>query len=196
VASLALSERVAARQWLGIVVFLVGVVVYFGPATVAAGERIGLLVALLGLVANAAAAVIGRAVNRTATIEPLLVTLVSMSVGALALLSVGLTVEGVPTLSLGGWMVVVWLAVVNTAFAFTLWNTTLRHLSAVESSVVNNTMLIQIAILAWVFLGEALQAVQIAGIVLAVLGTLAVQRRPIAAPRARGPRTVEDVSER
>ena len=40
-----------------------------------------------------------------------------------------------------------WLALVNSAFAFTLWNRTLRTLSATESSVINNTMLIQIAIL-------------------------------------------------
>lgn len=46
----------------------------------------------------------------------------------------------------------------NTAFAFTSWNATLRRLSAMESSVVNTTMLIQIAVLAWVFLGESLGA--------------------------------------
>ena len=38
---------------------------------------------------------------------------------------------------------------VNTAFAFTLWNLSLQRLTAVESAGVNNTMLIQIAVLAW-----------------------------------------------
>lgn len=52
---------------------------------------------------------------------------------------------------------------------------TLRRLSAVESSIVNNTMLIQIAVLAWVFLGESLGPRQIAGLGLASLGTLVVQ---------------------
>ena len=64
---------------------------------------------------------------------------------------------------------------VNTAFAFTLWNLTLRKLSAMESSLINNTMLIQIAILAWVFLGESLGVRQVAGLLLASLGTLVVQ---------------------
>jgi drug/metabolite transporter (DMT)-like permease len=74
---------------------------------------------------------------------------------------------------------VAWLAVVNTAFAFVLWNHTLRRLTAVESSVANNTMLVQISILAWVFLGENLSAREILGLVLAALGTLLVQlRRP------------------
>jgi len=47
-----------------------------------------------------------------------------------------------PVLSLKGWGIIVWLALVNTAFAFTLWNRTLQVLSAVESSIINNTMLI------------------------------------------------------
>ncbi len=34
-------------------------------------------------------------------------------------------------------------------------NASLRRLSALESAAINNTMLIQIAVLAWVFLGEA-----------------------------------------
>ena len=49
-----------------------------------------------------------------------------------------------------------------------------------ESSVINNTMLFQIAVLAWVFLREQLTLAQAAGIVLAGLGTL-VQLRPRAA---------------
>ena len=50
-------------------------------------------------------------------------------------------------------------------------------LTATESSVINNTMLIQIAVLAWVFLGESLGARQMAGLLLALLGTLVVQLR-------------------
>ena len=80
------------------------------------------------------------------------------------------------------WLLVAWLAVVNTALAFTLWNHTLRTLTAVESSVINNTMLPQIAILAWVFLDEPLNLRQIIGISLVGVGTLVVQLRR--APRA------------
>jgi drug/metabolite transporter (DMT)-like permease len=55
----------------------------------------------------------------------------------------------------------------------------LRTLTAVESSVMNNTMLVQIAILAWIFLGETLDARQLAGLAIAVAGILIVQlRRP------------------
>ena len=83
-------------------------------------------------------------------------------------------------------LVVGWLAVVNTAFAFTLWNHTLQTLTAVESSVVNNTMTIQIAVLAVLFLGERLDAVQLVGLLLAASGAALVQVAPFLRRRSRG----------
>lgn len=66
----------------------------------------------------------------------------------------------------------------STALAFTLWNQTLRTLTAVESSVINNLMLVQIALLAWVFLGEALSPIEIVGLAVALAGILVVQVAP------------------
>jgi drug/metabolite transporter (DMT)-like permease len=117
----------------------------------------------------------GRAVNRSGEIPALLVTVVSMGVGSAALLAVGVAVQGLPPLSWRAWQIIGWLAAVNTAFAFTLWNHTLRTLPAVISSVVNNTMLIQVAILAWIFLGERPGPREVAGLALAALGAIFVQ---------------------
>jgi drug/metabolite transporter (DMT)-like permease len=141
---------------------------------------IGLAIALVGLASNAGASVLGRLVNRGAAIPAAVVTAVSMGVGAALLLGLGVASQGWPALSARGWAIVAWLAAVNTAFAFTLWNLTLRRLSAIESSVVNNTMLIQIAVLAWLFLGEPLGVRQVTGLVLAALGALVVQVGPSA----------------
>jgi len=105
----------------------------------------------------------------------------SLAIGAVALLGAGLLLEGWPALDLRAWGIVAWLAAVNTAFAFTLWNHTLRTLTAVESSVVNNTMTIQIAMLAVLFLGERLAGWQVAGLVLAATGAAVVQLAPILA---------------
>jgi drug/metabolite transporter (DMT)-like permease len=98
-----------------------------------------------------------------------------MGVGSLILLATGLLMEGVPRLDASGWSIVLWLAVVNTALAFTLWNHTLRRLTAIESSLINNTMLIQVAILAWLFLGEPIGVREALGLLLAVLGVFLVQ---------------------
>lgn len=170
-----LSESLDPRQWLGVALYLVGAVLYFYPADLPAGQYLGLMVALVGLAANAAAGILGRSVNRRRTLSPLTVTVVSMGVGSLVLLGTGTALQGLPSLTLASWGIVVWLAVVNTAFAFTLWNHTLRTLTAMESSIINNTMLIQIAALAWIFLGENLGLKEIVGLSLAATGVLAVQ---------------------
>ena len=111
-----------------------------------------------------------------------------MTIGSVALFLTGLAVEGVPQLEARHWLIVGWLAVVNTAFAFTLWNHTLGRLTATESSVINNTMLIQIAVLAWVFLDEALSGRQILGVLVAAVGALLVQVRLRPAPLSRAAR--------
>ncbi|NIS44506.1 MAG: DMT family transporter [candidate division Zixibacteria bacterium] len=105
-----------------------------------------------------------------------------MGVGAVLLLGSGLVIEDLTPISLNGWLVIAWLAVVNTAFAFTLWNVTLQELTAVESNIINNTMLIQIAILAWIFLGERLDAIGIFGLALAAVGVLIVNLKPRRTP--------------
>ena len=88
---------------------------------------------------------------------------------------VGICLQGFPRLSLVDIALILWLAGVNTAFAFTLWNHTLRILSATESSMINNMMLIFIAILAWIFLAEQLTWQACLGLVLAATGILIVQ---------------------
>jgi drug/metabolite transporter (DMT)-like permease len=89
---------------------------------------------------------------------------------------------------------IAWLAVVNTAFAFTLWNHTLRTLSAVESSVINSLMMPQIAILAYLFLGEMLNVREILGLALVGLGVVVVQLRKRSSPSRDVPPTNSNVN--
>jgi drug/metabolite transporter (DMT)-like permease len=51
----------------------------------------------------------------------------------------------------------------------------LRTLSAMESSIINNTMAVQIPILAVLFLGERLNGRQVIGLVVAIIGAFLVQ---------------------
>ncbi len=131
--------------------------------------------ALIGLGANVVSALLGRHINRQSDIAPVIVTALSMAVGAALLVGAGVAVEGAPVVSLRAWLIIAWLAVVNTALAFTLWNLSLRKLSALESAAINNTMLVQIAILAWIFLDEPLGPGEAAGIVLVSAGVLMTQ---------------------
>lgn len=183
-AALLLAERMNGRQWLGIGLVILGALGYFLPmlgqgGVSALGHPVGLAIIGLGVLANAGAAVMGRGINRGGRLDPLLVTSVSMGIGAVLLLAAGWLWQGMPDMGWRSWAIVAWLAVVNTAFAFTLWNLTMRSLSAVESSVINNTMLVQIAVLAWLFLGEPLGLRQLLAFGCVLAGTVVVQlRRP------------------
>jgi drug/metabolite transporter (DMT)-like permease len=172
-----LGEKLTPRQWAGTGLYLIGVLIYFYPAVVPAGQVIGMIVVLAGVLANATSSILGRNVNRRLSIPAEVVTVVSMGFGALSLLIVGSAVQGLPRLNLTSWAIILWLAIVNSAFAFTLWNHTLRTLSAIESVSINNTMLIQIPILALLFLGEQPTAQEIAGMIVAGIGILVVQLR-------------------
>lgn len=179
-----LSERATGQQWVGMLLYLLGAAIFLYPARFGGAQLVGVAVAVVGLLGNAGASVLGRNVNRGRQLSPLTVTVVTMGVGAGVLLAVGLFMHGLPSLEPRSWLIVVWLAVVNTALAFTLWNLTLRTLTATESSVINNTMLIQIAALASVFLGESLGLREILGLLLAAAGTLVVQLRARVGRRA------------
>lgn len=170
-----INEYPTTHQWAGIGVFLLGVLVYFYPVDIPAKEVLGLFLGFLTMTANSISSVLGRFINRQARISATVVTLVSMGIGSTVLLSGGLVLDGMPQLSGQSWLIIATLAVVNTAFAFTLWNHTLRTLSSVESSLINNTMLVQIAILVWIFLGDSLTLKQIVGLGFATAGILVVQ---------------------
>jgi len=156
----------------------VGVLVYFSPNIHLTGQWVGLLFAGITVSANAASSLLGRSINRHKRIHPRVVTVISMGIGAVILLGTGLAVEEFPRLDAINAIVILWLAVVNTAIAFTLWNHSLQVLSAVESSMINNSMLIQIAILAWIILGERLSFWSVVGLAVAALGGYLASSQP------------------
>ncbi len=172
-----LKERLSGLQWLGIAVSVGAVLLYFYPIRLPEGQAIALAVVCVGVLSNSASSVLNRRINRGGDLPPLVVSVVSLGAGALVLMGVGFSLQGVPPLQLKDWAVISWLAVINTALGFTLWNHTLRTLAAVESSIINGTMIIQIAILAWIFLGERITLQQAVGMILAGLGAVIVQVR-------------------
>lgn len=168
------NERPSNRQWTGVILSTIGVALYFLPFEVPHAQILGIISALVCLLANSFSSILGRRTNR-GNIPPLVVTFVSMGIGAFILLLTGVTTQGIGQINMESWLIIIWLAVVNTALAFSLWNNSLRTLTAVESSILNGTMLPQIAILAWILLNEPLSLKKIVGMVLVVVGTLFVQ---------------------
>lgn len=170
-----LSEVPTRQQWIGTLLFLFGIIVYFFPISIYSNQLLGLFVMTIGVVANSGAAILGREINRSNKHHPLIVTIISMGVGAILLLGIGISTQGLPPISMTNIFYLLWLSLINTAFAFTLWNISLKTLTAIESSIINGTMLFQIAILAWIFLDEIVTVKGMIGIATAAIGAILVQ---------------------
>lgn len=172
-----LREKPGWRQWAGGGLALCGALIYLLPVNLQNTPLTGFLAAGACLLANAFTSILGRAVNRSRAASSLTVTVISMGIGGFLLLAVGLLTQGFPALSPANWAIIAWLAAVNSALAFTLWNYSQQSLTAMESSTLNNTMLFQIALIAWLFLDEPLTPQLAFGLLLAGIGTFLVQLR-------------------
>lgn len=172
------SEKPSKLQSVALLIAIAGVMIYFYPFDFPEAHYYGIIAAVVCLLANSAGALKGRTVNRDATVSALVITTISMGFGSVLLLSTGIIVERDIALTSTDIYIILWLAVVNTSFAFTLWNKTLKVLTAVESSVINGLMLPQIALLAYFFLDESLTSLQIVALVVVISGVLLVQIAP------------------
>ena len=175
---LLIKERPNALQLIFILLALAGTLVYFIPLmdiNYSTTALIGLLVVGFGVVTNSVSAIFGRKINKSQTVSPLIVTAISMFIGSIVLLITGLIIEGIPTISITAIVYILLLSIVNTAVAFTLWNKAMQKLKALEITIINNTMLIQITFLAVIFLGERPKLLEWVGLVILGISALLVQ---------------------
>lgn len=93
------------------------------------------------------------------------------------MLLVALPLEGLPHASPATWGLVLWLAAVNTALGYILYNHALQVLTAFEMNVMLNLSPLWTALMAWFLLGERLSLWQWVGMVIVVVGVALVQRR-------------------
>lgn len=171
-----LREIPTGLQVLGMVVALGGSALFFSPG-LSASELIGIGVLGVGLIAFALFGILGRAIARIQETDTLTLTLVPLAVGGGLLLILAPPVEGIPQISLTGAGIIVWLALVNTALAYVLYNRALRVLTALEINMLLNLSPLGTAVFAWALLGECLSVVQIAGMLIVILGVTLVQWR-------------------
>lgn len=180
-ASIVLKEKANWIQIIFVLLAIGGALLYFlfnPELTTAQIQVIGLIIVIVGVLANAFSTIIGRSINQSKEVSTIVITSVSMFIGSIILLVTGLVkgliTEDLPTFSLVSIGYILWLSVVNTAFAFTIWNFVMQKLEALEISIINNTMLFQITILAVIFLGERPTAVQWVGLAVVALVGMAL----------------------
>jgi drug/metabolite transporter (DMT)-like permease len=170
-----LKERPTRWQVIGTIVTLCGLALFFLPG-LQPGEMIGLALTGVALVGFALFAILGRYVARDRRANTLVLTAVPLAVGGSALLLIAFPLEGWPAAPPSTWLIVFWLALVNTALAYVLYNHSLQLLTALEMNVLLNLSPLFTAVMAWLWLDESLKVEQLAGMVVLVVGVIAVQQ--------------------
>jgi drug/metabolite transporter (DMT)-like permease len=170
-----LRERPTSSQVVWIIIGVIGAMLYFYPLDLVGEAWLGVVVVTIGVVANSFSSILGRYINKERTAPPIVITGVSMTIGASLLLIAGITFEESTVITPVALIYIVWLSVVNTAFAFTLWNRAMQSLRAVDMTLINSTMLPQIVILSIIFLGEMPDLLDWCGLILLTLSVAFVQ---------------------
>jgi probable blue pigment (indigoidine) exporter len=171
-----LREAPTRLQIMGTIVSLVGSGLFFSPG-LRADRPLGMGLLAVGLVSFACSGILGREVARGQQVDTLSLTAFPLAFGGGLLLLLALPLEGMPRASLTVWGIVLWLATVNTALAYMLYNHAIQVLTALEMNVILNLSPLGTAIIAWLVLDEKLSAIQILGIITVIAGVALVQRR-------------------
>ncbi len=170
-----LGERPSKLETILIILGIFGVILYFLPLDFAGISILGLFIAIISLLANSGSAIVGRAINRVRDTPTLVITGIMMSTGSLFLMLFSLVLETQVSLSPISWFYILWLAVFNTALAFTLWNRSMGILRAIDMTLINSTMMPQIVILSIIFLGEFPDTIDWIGLIILAISVTAVQ---------------------
>ena len=172
-----IKELPTKVQVLGVLINLAGMLVFFYPDGFSGNSTLGFVFGVICLLANAIGTLVTRKINSGGRVNPIAVTLTAMGIGSIPMLVSGILWQGLPHLGLQSWVIILVLALVNTAFTFVVWNYTLQTLNAMESAIINGTMLVFVAIFAWIFLKETQGLAGILGLTLAFLGAVIVNIR-------------------
>ena len=173
-AALFFRERLAPHKLAGIAVAIVGAAIVIGR-----GNPLGLLSGGMGLgeayifgavMAWAAFTLIAK--RLMTGLSPLAVTTCASLLGTM-MLAAAVLVDGapfVPAASMRAWLAIAFLGVLGTAVAFVWYNDGVRRLGPARASIFINLVPVAALLLAWLLLGERVDASTIAGGALVLTG--------------------------
>lgn len=170
-----LKEIPSRWQIFGVFLSLFGSILFFSSGF-KPGEPKGILIVGCGLVGFLTFSLMGRRIARERKLDTLTLTTIPLMIGGILSLVIALFVEGIPHFNGSSLLIVLWLAVVNTALAYIIYNHSLRELTALEMNIIMNLSPIFTALLSWGILGEKLVLIQIFGMLIVIEGVIFVQR--------------------
>jgi drug/metabolite transporter (DMT)-like permease len=168
-----LHEPTSKWEFVGVATVVAGIYVFF-PVAPKGSEAAGLLLAAGAATGIGVSNLLQRQLMRSGVVRSIDATLIPMAVGSLALLAVALVVESFPALGAKSIALLLMLGVVNTAFAFTLWHKAMKTLKALHAGVIATSQLVEVAVLAWLFLDEDLTSNRIIGSAVVIVGIVVV----------------------
>jgi drug/metabolite transporter (DMT)-like permease len=165
------GEHPTLREFLGIVLGFVGIIVLFGPGTLASlGDSArGAIAAVAAALVFSVSLFVMRLVRHH---HPMTVTTTSLTFAALWTVPTAFFIEGLPQALPGGGVIgaVLTLALLNTAASSILLFALVPRAGATFTSY-NNYLVPVVAVLCgWVFLGESITVQRTAGVVLILSG--------------------------
>jgi drug/metabolite transporter (DMT)-like permease len=174
-----LGESPTIFQILGALVAIVGLRIFFVEIP-PAGELLGIGLVFVGITAVAYTNNIARklAIITHYSLSNNILSTVALLIGGSITVVVGFASDW-PLQVVGwqNWAVIIYMGLVSIAFGLTVWNKILRTLRSYEASILGASSVIWTALLAVPILGEHLNANQMTGIGLMIVGLALVQVR-------------------
>jgi drug/metabolite transporter (DMT)-like permease len=165
-----LNEKPTSLQWLGLVITLAGVVVFFGMS-VHLDDLYSIGLTLIGVLVLTFNGLIGRSLAREKVVDPLTLSAVPMGIGAFTILLIS-PLHTFPPRST--WGIMLWLIVPSSMIAFLIWNHARRSLKAFEMTITLNLMPIGTALISPWLIGETISERAWAGMLVTLVGVLLV----------------------
>jgi len=171
-----LREIPTRTQALGIFIVLAGMLLFFSPG-LKPGEPLGLAIFALALFGFTLFGLLSRRVVLARYVDTLTLTAFPLAIGGGLLLAFAVPIEGMPSASLRTWGLILFLAAINTALGYMLYNHALQALQAFELNVLLGLSPIWTALLGWILLKEILAIPQWIGMLVVLVGVMLVQGR-------------------
>jgi drug/metabolite transporter (DMT)-like permease len=181
-----LRERVSLRQVAGIVIAMVGVLLFVSkgrPATLSLGRNLGDLLVLGSVITWSTYTIMTK--SRLHDYDPLPMSTIHMAVGTAVLAAIGgwRIPHEVGVLELSDWIIIVLIGIIPSGIAYYWWNAGLKRLTVVNTSAYLFLEAIVASVAGFAVLGERFTWPMVVGGVFIVAGVWVTQARRQARPR-------------
>ncbi|MBM6618136.1 DMT family transporter [Bacillus suaedaesalsae] len=177
-ASILINEKIKKLTIVGMIGVIVGAGLYYFPWEFNLQDTIGISLVVFSSIGYGIHIILIRFILKKHSIKPTELVMKPMVIGAIGMLCMGIFIEALPHFSWNLVFIVLWLGIVNGSIAFTLWTWSQKYLEAFESSIINNLMLVEIAIFDMLLLNRNFTLLQFTGSVIVTSTILIVQLIP------------------